>query len=197
MRSGRSTAGDSVPEDLDIWMSAARAENDRDAFARVVEACHHLLRASVLRETADPDLADEIAQDAFVRAWERRGQYRPGTSPRAWLLTIARSQLIAYQRCMGRDRRHVKELVRQELLRNAPVDDEGPRMSQRLEALRSCLVGIPTGQRELLDLVHGKGLTTEAAADQLGIEAPTCRQRLSRLQRALRKCAEIRMQRQA
>jgi len=182
-----------VAEDLDLWMTAARAHGDRDAFTRVVEACHHLLRASILRETADPDLADEIAQDAFLRAWERRAQYRPGTSPRAWLLTIARTQLIEHQRRAVRDRRHLKELVRQELLRKSPGKDDSAETSAKLDALRTCLADINPDHKELLDLVHGKGLTTEAAAHQLGIGPPACRQRLSRLQRSLRRCAEARM----
>ena len=80
-----------MSDDLDVWMSQARDQGDQEAFARVVEDCHHLLRATLLRDTADPDLADELAQDAFARAWQKREQYRSGTSPRAWLLAIARS----------------------------------------------------------------------------------------------------------
>jgi RNA polymerase sigma-70 factor (ECF subfamily) len=175
-------------------MSSARADADREAFARIVDACHHLVRAATLRETADPDLADEIAQDAFLRAWERRKQYRPGTSPRAWLLTIARSQLMEHRRRTGRDRRHLKELVRQELLRNTPQADDTGETSRKLKALRTCLSQVAPEHKELLDLIHAQGLTTEAAASQLGIGPPACRQRLSRLQRSLRRCAESKMQ---
>ena len=85
-------------EDLDLWMTAARETGDREAFAQVVGACHHILRATILRDTADPELADEIVQDALVRAWSKRHQYRPGTSPRSWLITIARSQLMEHHR---------------------------------------------------------------------------------------------------
>jgi len=178
-----------MAEELDVWMTAARNEGDEDAFARVVGACHHLLRATVLRETADPELADEIAQDAFVRAWARRGQYRPGTSPRSWLLAIARSQLIEHRRRRDRDRRHLRELIRQELLRKAGEQEEREGRSERLAALKGCLDELSDEQRELLDLVHSQGLSTQDAADALGIKPPACRQRLSRLQRILRECA--------
>jgi RNA polymerase sigma-70 factor (ECF subfamily) len=103
--------------DLDAWMTAARDADDQEAFAHVVEACHHMVRATVLRDTANAELADEIAQEALVRAWERRQQYRPGSSPRAWLLAIARSQVMDYHRRQGRDRRHLRDLVQHELLR--------------------------------------------------------------------------------
>jgi len=188
-------------EELDVLMTAARERDDKEAFAQVVASCHHTIRAAILREAADPDLADEIAQEALVRAWDRRRQYRPGTSPRAWLLAIARSQLVEYHRKESRDRRHLRQLIREELLRRARELPEAESVlesaSLRLEALKACLAELGPEQRELLDLVHGKGLTTEAAAEVLGIQPPACRQRLSRLQRALRQCAESRMARMA
>lgn len=195
MRVGRCLprAKRAMPDDLDAWMSAARNDDDREAFSQVVAHCHHLLRATMIRETADPDLADEIVQEALVRAWAKRHQYRPGTSPRSWLLTIARSQLMEFHRRQDRDRRHLRELIRKEMLRQAAQVDEGEDNAERLAALKHCLSQLLEPQRHLLDLVHGQGLTTEAAAEVLGIQPPACRQRLSRLQRALRKCAQDRL----
>src|SRR4051812_3961022 len=112
-----------MSDDLDQWMTRARDQGDKDAFAMVVDSCHHLIRATMLRETADPELADELAQESLSRAWAKREQYHPGPSPRAWLITIARSQLMEYHRRQDRDRRHLRELVRQELLRHQPGDD--------------------------------------------------------------------------
>ncbi len=182
---------DEVNDDLDLLMTQAREQGDQEAFARVVEECHHLLRSTMLRETADPELADELAQDAFSRAWQKRDQYRPGTSPRAWLLVIARSQLMDFHRRADRDRRHMRDLVRQELLRHQPEDNAGH--AERLDALRTCLSEFGDEHRQMLELVHGQGLSTEAAAESLGIRADACRQRLSRLQRKLRECTEKRL----
>lgn len=172
-------------------MTQARDTSDQEAFARVVEDCHHLLRATMLRETADPELADELAQDAFSRAWQKRDQYRTGTSPRAWLLAIARSQLMEFHRRADRDRRHMRDLVRQELLRHQPRDNAGH--AERLDALRTCLSEFGDDHRHMLELVHGQGLSTEDAATTLGIRADACRQRISRLQRKLRECTEKRL----
>ncbi len=183
-----------MSDDLDVWMTRARDTGDQEAFALVVEASHHLLRATLLRETGDPDLADELAQDAFARAWAKRAQYRPGTSPRAWLLTIARSQLMDHHRRQDRDRRHLKDVVRQELLRHLPEREEPAADGARLGALRICLSELGEDHRQLIDLVHGRGLPSEVAADELGIKPEACRQRLSRLQRRLRECCERRLE---
>lgn len=173
-------------DDLDAWMTAARNEDDRHAFSLVVEACQRLIRLRLLRDTADPDLADEIAQEALVRAWTKRHLYRPGTSPRAWLLAIARSQMLEHHRHQDRKRRHLKGLVRQELLRHQHNNEPDELHQERLLALNTCLNDMNESQRELLDMVHGQGLSTDDAADILGIKPATCRQRLSRLQRSLK-----------
>lgn len=181
-----------VPDDLDVWMTEARDRVDRESFTRVVEGCHHVVRSSLLRDTADPELADEMAQESFVRAWERRAQYRTGTSPRAWILAIARSLVLEHARRQDRDRRHLDALVRQELVRHRGPDDGGD--GERLVALRSCLETLDQEARHLLDLVFGRGLTSEAAAEELGISPEACRQRLSRLQRRLREATTARLE---
>jgi RNA polymerase sigma-70 factor (ECF subfamily) len=184
-----------TPEDLDQWMSAARDEGDADSYQQVVRTCHHLVRATVLRQTADPDLADEIAQEVFVRGWLKRSQYRPGTSPRAWLLAITRNLVLEFQRRQARDNRHIRDLIRYELLRRSGglSASEDSLTSRRAQALQVCMAKLSDEQRELLELVHTQGLRTSGAADVLGIQPATCRQRLSRIQRSLRRCAQEHM----
>ena len=181
------------PDDLDELMSRASLDGDQAAFSQVVEQTHHLIRASILRLVGHVELADELAQDVMVRAWERRSQYRAGTSPRAWLLAIARSQVMNVHRRAERDRRHVDELIRQELLRHKDQSDSDDLTAARLAALRVCLESVGGNQRELLDLIHGQGLSSDDASEVLGINSAACRQRLSRLQRELRICCEERM----
>jgi RNA polymerase sigma-70 factor (ECF subfamily) len=181
-------------DDLDNLMTAAQG-GDAEAYAELIERTQHLVRSTLLRDTADPDLADELAQEAYARAWAKREQYRPGTSPRAWLITIARSQLMEHHRRLDRDRRHLHELVRAELLRHRPAD-EGSHRADLLSALRTCLEGLGDEHRQLIELVHSEGLSSEDAGERMGIRADACRQRLSRLTRRLRQCAEERVGKQ-
>lgn len=184
------------PEDLDAWMTAAKLEDDHEAFARLVDACHHMLRATVLRETANPELADEVAQEVFVTAWEKRGQYNEGSSPRAWLMAITRSRIMDVRRRESRAHRHLRDLVRHELLRHAArwTEQDIRHAEQRAHAVRICLQEVPPEHGELLRLVYGEDCSTEDAADILGIQPTTCRKRLSRLYQSLRTCAEERME---
>lgn len=190
-RAFRSSVRAVAPDDLDALMTAAQG-GDAEAFAQLIEGTQHLVRATMLRDTADADLADELAQEAFTRAWAKREQYRPGTSPRAWLISIARSQLMEHHRRLDRDRRHLHELVRCELLRHRPADDGG-RRGELLGALKGCLEELGDEHRQLIELVHSDGLSSEDAGERLGIRADACRQRLSRLTRKLRQCAEAKV----
>lgn len=180
--------------DLDFLMSQSRDDHDREAYSQVVEQCQHLLRAAALRATANPEVADDIAQEALVRGWERRHQYRSGTSPKAWLLAMVRSQVLDRHRRYDRDRRHLPELIREELRRHRQESDDEQLRADRLQALHQCLETVAEQHRELLDLVHRDGLSTEDAAEVMGLSPAASRQRLSRLQRSLRSCIDHRLQ---
>jgi predicted RNA polymerase sigma factor len=63
----------------------------------------------------------------------------------------------------------------------------------RIIALQACLSGLKPEQQQLLELIHDQGLSCEEAAEVLEIKAAACRQRLSRLHRSIRTCAEERL----
>lgn len=67
----------------------ARA-GSREAFGEIVERYHVRLRSFLLRRTGGSMAdAEDAAQEAFIRAWQRIGTYRAGRPLRPWLFTIA------------------------------------------------------------------------------------------------------------
>ena len=79
-----------APELLEPLM-ARLAGGDQEALAEL----YHRTRTSVyglaLSYLKNQHDAEDVTQDAFVRAWENAHQYRPQGTPLAWLLTIARN----------------------------------------------------------------------------------------------------------
>ena len=77
-----------APELLEPLM-ARLAGGDQEALAEL----YHRTRTSVyglaLSYLKNRHDAEDVTQDAFVRAWENAHQYRPQGTPLAWLLTIA------------------------------------------------------------------------------------------------------------
>ena len=80
-----------APELLEPLM-ARLAGGDQEALAEL----YHRTRTSVyglaLSYLKNQHDAEDVTQDAFVRAWENAHQYRPQGTPLAWLLTIARNE---------------------------------------------------------------------------------------------------------
>lgn len=176
------------PLDKDMVQASA---GDQRAFARVVEASHVWLRAVLTRECADIHLADEMAQSAYVKAWEKRDLYQAGSSPKAWILTIARNDLKSHYRKTQVRQRHREEEIAEVLIRESRHEHALPRLEDdRMDALEACLDELEPNPRKLIDHVFHLGFSTEEAAQALGISAAACRKRLSRLYGMLRDCVE-------
>ena len=90
-----------APELLEPLM-ARLAGGDQEALAEL----YHRTRTSVyglaLSYLKNRHDAEDVTQDAFVRAWENAHQYRPQGTPLAWLLTIARNLALMKLRERGR-----------------------------------------------------------------------------------------------
>src|SRR3954471_4931462 len=73
----------------DQELEALAARDDRSAFDTLVRRHSGVVRALLRRMGAQPALADDIAQDAFVAAFQSVGSYRATGSFPAWIKQIA------------------------------------------------------------------------------------------------------------
>ncbi|MFL6128728.1 MAG: RNA polymerase sigma factor [Mycobacteriales bacterium] len=137
-----------------------------------------------LRVTADSGLAEEVAQDAFMRAWRYATTYdaRRGRVD-AWLLTIAHN----LSRDAVRPRRDYP--VDPERLRLVQLSGSAEPEYEQGEHLRAGLRSLPAGHARLIVLAVVYGLTAREIAEQEGIPLGTAKTRirrgLSRLRHAL------------
>lgn len=127
--------------------------------------------------------ADDLAQEAFVRLWERRSSIDPSRSVRAWLYRTVRNLALNQFRD---DRRHAERLAALPPPGPEPTPDdvaEGRTLARRLDAL---VAELPDRQREALLLTRLDGLTHAEVADVMGVSARTVNNHLVRALRALR-----------
>ncbi|MFN0132537.1 MAG: RNA polymerase sigma factor [Phycisphaerales bacterium] len=61
----------------------------KDAFAAIVDLMHSRLHNFIIRRTGCPHEAEDVCQEAFIRAWERLDTYHPKWRFSTWLFTIA------------------------------------------------------------------------------------------------------------
>jgi RNA polymerase sigma-70 factor (ECF subfamily) len=125
--------------------------------------------------------ADDVAQEALVRAVKHIGGLRPDSNLRAWLFTIARN--VA--------RNEARRLRRSPVDPNTDLADLQPAQAQSQEAavemreLQKAVLGLPPAFRQTLFLCAIEGLSYEDAAQVLGVPIGTIRSRLARARRAL------------
>ena len=163
----------------------------RTAFAE--EALTHLdtLYRSALRLTRDPDQAQDLVQEAYLRALRYQHSYQTGTNMKAWLFAIMRN--LFWDRFKGVRKDDVSlddvgDFVLYEKLR-----DEGARpeadVLDRIAATEvvAAVEKLPPLHREVVVLVDVEGFSYKDAAQALGVPIGTVMSRLHRARQQLQK----------
>jgi len=166
-------------------MPAVARTHDEDpvrdnAFKRELVALIPHLRAFARTLCGDPTAADDLAQDAMMKAWDARGSFEMGTNMKAWTFMILRNQFYSEKRRSWRQTQLDQEAAERTLV---AVDD--PEAPVALDELRQGLGMLPIEQREALILVGAGGFAYEEAAAICDCAVGTVKSRVSRARRAL------------
>lgn len=159
-------------------------------YGRLIDRHQRRLWWSCLRMLGDPDEADDVVQETFVRAWERIGEFDSARRFYPWIFTIARN------RCLNALRRRRTWGFRSLSADDPPVPAAEGRTSGAAEdrelalALEACLELLPDDQREAFELRHGDGLRYAEIAAALEIPEGTVMSRLHRAREKMRECLE-------
>jgi RNA polymerase sigma-70 factor (ECF subfamily) len=177
-------AGDDDAEDRRLL--AASGTGDRTAFVRLVARHRGLVARAAARHGLGGADADDVAQEAFSRAWDAAARWSTSDAPfAAWLYRVASNLAID---ALRRDKRR----------RTAPLDaayeiaDPAPgAIAAILEAevataVRETLRELPERQRVAVELVHLEGRSAAEAASVLGTSIGALEGLLSRARRGLR-----------
>ena len=147
---------------------------DRDALERFVAETQHDV-IGLCRYLGDRDNADDLAQEAYERAFSALHRFRATGSAKHWLLTIAR------RTCADSTRRRIRQ--RRKHLRAATMaHDDGhgaPAMSEAAE-LDELLFELDPDRRAAFVLTQINGLRYEEAAELLDVPIGTVRSRVAR-----------------
>ena len=187
--------------------ASAKAKNpaEREAAANRArfedEALKHLdaLYRTALRMTRNPSDAEDLVQDALVRAYRFYDRFEPGTNFRAWLFKILTNTYInSYRRKQGRPQESSLEDTEEFFLYNQLSDDGGERVTDvedtvldRLgaDAIQRAIDQLPPQFRTTVQLSDVEGLSYAEIAEATGVAKGTVMSRLFRgrrqLQRAL------------
>jgi RNA polymerase sigma-70 factor (ECF subfamily) len=153
---------------------------DEAAFKRELVGLIPHLRAFARTLCGDAASADDLAQDAMMKAWDARTSFQPGTNMKAWTFMILRNQFYSEKRRSWRSTQLDQEAAERTLV---AADD--PAAPIALDELRQALSSLPDEQREALILVGAGGFAYEEAAEICRCAVGTVKSRVSRARRAL------------
>lgn len=159
---------------------SARTAEDAVAFKRELEAVIPHLRAFARGLCGRPDMADDLVQEALMKAWAAQERFEPGTSMRAWTFVILRNAYLTDMR-RNRFRGEYDENVAERIL-TAPAGQEDP---LHLSDMHRALLTLPPERREALLLVGAGGFSYEEAAEICGCAIGTIKSRVGRARAAL------------
>jgi RNA polymerase sigma-70 factor, ECF subfamily len=143
-------------------------EDEFDAF--YVSAFPRLV-GQLFAMTGDHGEAQDVVQEAFVRAWDRRSDFLADEAPEAWIRTVATRLAVSRWR---RARRWL------ELVRRTPPEAHTPGPGPEHAALVEALRQLPEAQRVAIVLHHLCDLSVEQVASETGAPVGTVKARLTR-----------------
>lgn len=129
----------------------------------------------------DMAMADDLVQETMFRAWSSRHTFLPGSKFRPWLFTILRNQFYNAIRKQSRLVAWEPEAA-ERILVQAPDQEERIHVAD----LEGALKRLPQGQREMLMLIAGAGLSYEEAAEAADCKLGTVKSRINRGRAAMR-----------
>lgn len=138
------------------------------------------LRAFSRSLCGNATLADDVAQDALLKAWNARERFIPGSNMKAWVFTILRNQFYSIKRRSWRATSLEPEVAEQTIVASSDAEQ-----SVHLNELRRGLSMLKDTQREAIILVGASGLSYEEAAEIIGCAVGTIKSRVSRARKAL------------
>jgi RNA polymerase sigma-70 factor (ECF subfamily) len=131
------------------------------------------------RYTSNPSEAEDIAQDALLRAWRRRSTLRDSERRNQWLATIVRNEAFRQHARVRPDPASTIEF-------SEGAEDERVLAAVELADIHAALRLLSERDRRLLEMKYEEDLTQAMIARRLGIPEGTVKVRLHRARNRLR-----------
>jgi len=170
-------AGQQADRETQIgWMQAIAERQDRAAFARLFDFFAPRVKSYLLREGADDEAAEDIAQEVMLTVWRKARSYDPRAGAvSTWIFRIARNRRIDQLRRLNRPDLDTDDPSLRPPDPDAP--DHAMEGVQRDAVVRDAIAGLPDDQRETLFLAFYEGLSQSEIAETRRVPLGTVKSR--------------------
>jgi RNA polymerase sigma-70 factor (ECF subfamily) len=155
---------------------------DRHAFGELVRIHRERVINVVYRMCGDVNLAEDAAQEAFIRAWKNLPKYRPQSPFRNWLYRIATNVTLD----MLRKEKEIVDLDGQQLISPVSGPEAAMEKTELSQRVQQAVLALPPASRLVLVLREYEGMSYQEIADTASIPMGTVMSRLNYARKILR-----------
>jgi len=181
-----------LSEDLDQALVLRVQKGDKAAFDLLVIKYQHKIVHLVNRYVKDPSEAQDVAQDAFIKAYRALAEFRGESAFYTWLYRIAINTAKNY--LLSRSRRHydyevdvqdAEQVGDAQQLKDIETPEELLMNEQVVNVIREAIESLPEEMRIAITLREFEGMSYEDIAETMGCPIGTVRSRIFRAREAI------------
>ncbi|MEM7051638.1 MAG: sigma-70 family RNA polymerase sigma factor [Acidobacteriota bacterium] len=181
----RDRGGDPLDGATERRLSAALAAGDGDAAEALARGCYRRVFVALVKLCGEPDLAADLTQDTFQRAWAAIGKFDGRSLFSTWLYRIAYNTFISSRR-----RPRLVAALDSEGEADLAAPGAGPQgnleRSERATRLRQAVIALPEPLRLTVTARFWGEISVAEIAELEGVTAVAIRKRLKRAEALLR-----------
>ena len=161
-------------------------------FEPLVHEHHVRVRAFVRSLGVEPDWVDDLAQEAFIKAYRDWDSFDQSRDFGKWVRGIAANLVRNEIRKHARRQRLLNSELAETIL-NGDTKEDSKAEPLAVEAIRTCLGKLSPANREIIQGRYHDGLTAPEIAERLEKSSANIRQMLLRIRRQIRTCVEAQL----
>lgn len=178
----------------DVALVASALAGDVRAFETLIQKYDRQIFRIAQHITQNREDAQDVVQDAFLKAYEKLGQFQGNSKFYTWLVRIAVNESLMRLRkrrtgkmvSIDEDIETEDGSVPRDLADWSPNPEQNYSQTELAAILRKTIQGLPHGFRVVFVLRDVDGLSTEETAETLGLSVPAVKSRLLRARLQLR-----------
>jgi RNA polymerase sigma-70 factor (ECF subfamily) len=156
---------------------------DLQAFRALYARFGNLVYSVALRVVRDPQIAEDMVQEIFLRLWRKPESYAATRGKfGTWLTSVTRNRAVDELRSRGRRYRHETASPEEQERDFAGPEGDDPalraELSDQRRLIRIALQGLPQEQRETIELAYFGGLTQQEIAERTNQPLGTVKTRI-------------------
>jgi RNA polymerase sigma-70 factor, ECF subfamily len=165
------------PRFMAEYLQRVAEKGDVDAFRALFQMYAPRVKSYMMRQGADPNTAEELAQETLLTVWRKAALYSGDKgSATTWIYTIARNlridrlrkEMTWVQLPEGHDEKASDDMAPDEVVSEA----------ERRVRVQTALAGLPADQHEVVALSYVEGLSHSEIAERLGLPLGTVKSRM-------------------